>query len=68
MDKQTTRVSKFLSLILRHKPEEIGLSLDDNGWADIDEIISKSKKIRITRPQIMEAVENNNKKRFKSSL
>jgi putative RNA 2'-phosphotransferase len=27
-----TRISKFLSLILRHKPEKIGLVLDENGW------------------------------------
>ncbi|MFT2622233.1 RNA 2'-phosphotransferase, partial [Escherichia coli] len=29
--------SKFLSLVLRHKPEEIGLQLDPAGWADVDE-------------------------------
>ena len=31
--------SKFLSLVLRHKPEEIGLVLDQEGWADIGELI-----------------------------
>jgi putative RNA 2'-phosphotransferase len=34
-----TKVSKFLSLILRHKPEEIGISLDNHGWADVDKLI-----------------------------
>ena len=34
-----TKVSKFLSLILRHKPETIGIGLDKNGWANIDELI-----------------------------
>ena len=34
-------ISKFLSLILRHKPETINLKLDKNGWADIDELIEK---------------------------
>ncbi len=34
-----TRLSRFLSLILRHKPEEIGISLDANGWADIEELM-----------------------------
>jgi RNA:NAD 2'-phosphotransferase (TPT1/KptA family) len=29
-----TKISKFLSLILRHKPETIGLVLDENGWAE----------------------------------
>lgn len=33
------RISKFLSLILRHKPEEIGLTLDPNGWADVEELL-----------------------------
>ncbi|MCL6540558.1 MAG: RNA 2'-phosphotransferase, partial [Roseiflexus sp.] len=33
------RASKFLSLILRHKPERIGLTLDANGWADVDDLI-----------------------------
>lgn len=32
-------LSKFLSLILRHKPEVIGIKLDGNGWADVDELI-----------------------------
>lgn len=34
-----TKVSKFLSLILRHKPEEIGIQLDKHGWANVDELI-----------------------------
>lgn len=32
-------ISKFLSLILRHQPETIGLTLDDQGWVQIDELI-----------------------------
>jgi putative RNA 2'-phosphotransferase len=32
MDKKLVSVSKFISLVLRHKPDEIGLTLDDNGW------------------------------------
>lgn len=31
--------SKFLSLVLRHKPETIGITLDSNGWANTDELI-----------------------------
>ena len=34
--KEHTQISKFLSLILRHKPEEIGLKLDQEGWAKIE--------------------------------
>lgn len=35
----TKSLSKFISLILRHKPETIGISLDSHGWADIDKLI-----------------------------
>ena len=37
-------VSKCLSLVLRHSPEKIGLKLDENGWADVDELILKCSK------------------------
>ena len=43
-EKITKDVSKFLSLILRHSPEKIGLKLDENGWADVDELIEKCNK------------------------
>ena len=50
-ENETTRISKFLSLVLRHKPEAIGLHLNENGWADVEELINKMNKhnIRITR-------------------
>lgn len=32
--------SKFISLILRHKPEAISISLDEHGWADVQELIA----------------------------
>ena len=35
-DKDT---SKFISLILRHKPEVVGVPLDEHGWANVDELI-----------------------------
>ena len=41
MDK---RFSKFLSLILRHKPETLGISLDEHGWADVDELLEGIRK------------------------
>ena len=33
--------SKFLSLILRHDPAKIGIVLDQNGWADVEELCKK---------------------------
>jgi putative RNA 2'-phosphotransferase len=40
-EKEIIHLSKFLSLILRHKPETIDLSLQENGWADTTELIEK---------------------------
>ncbi len=37
--KDLTKLSKFIALILRHKPETIGISLDKNGWASVREVI-----------------------------
>ncbi len=39
-------ISQYLSFILRHKPEEIGLTLDREGWANIEELISKSQPVK----------------------
>lgn len=47
-------LSKFISLILRHKPEVIGISLDKHGWANVDELLVG---IRRTRPIDMEILE-----------
>lgn len=38
-----TTVSKFLALILRHKPEELGLTLDEQGWCKVDELVKAFK-------------------------
>ena len=64
MQNKDVRISKLLSYVLRHKPESIGLSLDANGWANIDELISKSSKVRMTREDISRVVKNNDKQRF----
>lgn len=37
--------SKFLRLILRHKPQQIGIELDEHGWADVEELISRVKNL-----------------------
>ena len=35
-----TQTSKYIALILRHKPEVIGITLNEHGWADVKELIS----------------------------
>lgn len=37
-------ISKYISLILRHKPETIGITLDEHGWADVNELIDGIRK------------------------
>ncbi|MHA6897178.1 RNA 2'-phosphotransferase [Ralstonia pseudosolanacearum] len=68
-NKQLDEVSKYLSYILRHKPEAIDLQLDIEGWADIESLISGSikKGKSIDRETIQSVVANNEKKRFSIS-
>lgn len=57
--------SKFISLVLRHRPEAIGLTLDAEGWADIETLIRLSQSRHpLTRALIDRAVATNNKQRF----
>lgn len=60
------QTGKFISLILRHKPETIGITLDEHGWADVKELIAGVQK---TRPDfnleiLEEIVRTNNKQRY----
>ncbi len=65
-EKETTKISKFLSLVLRHQPEIIGLALDENGWADTSELLNKmsGNNHSITMPILDHVVATNIKKRF----
>ncbi|MEK6478273.1 RNA 2'-phosphotransferase [Catalinimonas sp. 4WD22] len=67
--KETKKLSKFLSLILRHQPETIDLSLDEGGWADVEELIQKSrlKQLELDFDKLSYIVENNDKQRFSFS-
>lgn len=62
-DSAEKKLSKYLSLILRHKPEKIGLKLDQEGWADINELMAKSD-IPFSYPMLESTVQNNDKQRF----
>ncbi len=63
MAKDEIKISKFLSFVLRHKPDAIGLSLDPKGWAHVPELLDKAT-LKITYEDITEVVKNNEKKRF----
>jgi putative RNA 2'-phosphotransferase len=66
MQQQLKHISKLLSLVLRHKPETIGLQLDENGWADVKELIQKINEsgTAVDAATINLVVETNDKKRF----
>jgi len=66
MQQHLKHISKLLSLVLRHKPETIGLQLDANGWAKVDELIQKINEsgTAVDAATIDLVVETNDKKRF----
>lgn len=66
MSKSHNEVSKFLSYVLRHRPEAVGLTLDREGWADIDALIAGAERERVPldRQIIQSVVASSDKKRF----
>lgn len=65
MSKDLASAGKFISLVLRHRPDAIGLTLDAAGWAEIDALIRLSQGHRpLTRALIEAVVASNDKQRF----
>ena len=66
MEQQLKHISKLMSLVLRHKPETIGLQLDENGWVSVAELIEKlnAKGTTVNIDIINTVVNTNDKKRF----
>ncbi len=57
--------SKFISLILHHKPEEIGITLDEHGWANVDELIAGIAKTQpFDMSMLEEIVSTDEKQRY----
>lgn len=65
-EKEAIRISKFFSLVLRPRPEMIGLQPDQNGWVDVEELIqgARIKGLLLDRQTLQHIVDTNNKKRF----
>lgn len=55
-----------MSLVLRHRPDKIGLTLDANGWAKVADLIACSQRggLPLSRDLIRQVVATNDKKRF----
>ncbi len=65
-EKTLTKKSKFLSLILRHQPDIIGIKLDEQGWIEVDTLLNamQAHGEPLTRAGLEQIVAENNKKRF----
>ncbi len=58
-------ISKFIALILRHKPDAIGITLDEHGWADVQELIAGvSKTHPFSMAKLEDIVRTDNKQRY----
>lgn len=65
MSNRIIELSRYLSLILRHKPEVIGITLDDHGWANVEEVIAGINKTRFfDRKTLEEIVATDDKQRY----
>ncbi|MEM9644776.1 MAG: RNA 2'-phosphotransferase [Planctomycetota bacterium] len=66
MSDNLTRIGKFLSLVLRHRPEAIGLQLDSQGWVPVDQLIrhANDRGRQLSLEVVLEVVAKNEKKRF----
>ena len=66
MSKNIKKLSRFMSLILRHKPQVIKAELDEGGWLDVETLMAgmNAKGHRIDRATLDEVVRTNDKQRF----
>jgi putative RNA 2'-phosphotransferase len=66
-EKEKTDASRFMSLILRHDPQKIGITFEHDGWADTNALIDGMNRAgyHITLEGLKEIVTTNNKQRFK---
>ena len=69
MPERTVRISKFLSLVLRHQPERLGLTLDAQGWVSVSGLLSAcvAHDFPLTLEELRTVVSTNDKKRFSLS-
>jgi putative RNA 2'-phosphotransferase len=64
--KETVKTSKFLSLVLRHEPQRVGLNLDSAGWASVAELLDAVNRhgLSLSLEELRYVVATNDKKRF----
>jgi len=66
MNNRLTKISKYLSFVLQHHPESIGLKLDPERWANVDELIklANAKGKSITLALVQDVVKLDERKMF----
>ena len=66
MHSRIVRVSKFLSRVLRHQPERIGIELDGGGWVAVTDLLAacRAHNFPVTREELEVVVRENDKRRF----
>ncbi len=63
--KNKTEISKYIALILRHKPETIGIKLDEHGWANVEELVKGiNVQYNFSKDDLKEIVSTDNKQRY----
>jgi len=63
--KSLTEISKLIALVLRHKPDALGLRLDPHGWASTEELVEKLNELQpFGMEQLEEIVRTDNKQRY----
>ena len=63
---RAVRISRFLALVLRHDPARIGLTLDAEGWADVDALLAAAAGhgLSVSRDELEQVVRDKPKQRF----
>lgn len=66
MSKKNKNISKFLSYVLRHNPDKLGITLDENGWTSVAVLLEKInvEPYSLSMSALEDVVATNNKKRF----
>ncbi len=69
MKERHVKVSKFLSLVLRHQPEKVGVTLDREGWVSVSRLLEalEAHGLSLTPDELREVVSANDKQRFSFS-
>jgi putative RNA 2'-phosphotransferase len=67
MNNKFKKLSQYLCMVLRHKPEELSLDIDSGGWVSVDKLLSALSsipKLSITRDELHYLVDNDDKYRY----